>query len=1250
VKHSFSFLIIFFFALNLQAQVFPVQGNTQITPPYSPYLADYTAPGSQRLSLQLRLTDPTEIEYRVRLRVIIEGVGITLRTKPNYIPQPLTIQGGGMLQQFYGEDLAEYFNPANLDFGGYSRKEFDKTGRLPEGVYRFTIEAFDYNRNVLVSNKATAVAWMILNDPPLLNLPRKDMKMQILDPTNIPFTWTPRHTASPNAAFTTEYIFRLVEIWPLNRNPYDAFLSQSPLYEVTTQQSQIIYGLAEPALIPGRKYAWQVQAIDTENRDLFKNQGRSEVYVFQYGDALGAPQNLKLQSANPSTLNLRWDQPSAGSGGIINFRLKYRPHLNRKQDTWYEVPADDLWKTLIQLQPDTEYEVQVRAEQYPQLSEYTAVSIFKTLPAGANQFVCKSDVPPPPLPNNNTPAFELAINDTIHAGGYEVLVSEVSTGNHKYTGSGLAIIPWFNSAKVRVTFENISVNQQHWLTAGEIKTVWDASSKFLLESEGETSPGSVKTQVGELPITIVATDSLINIVGAAIVSVTKDEDGNIVVQTSDGQTKTLEKDKSYSIVDEVGNGYVVDKQGNIAKTTATEALAARDRGDRTYEIKLKFENGDGKFGFDKKKYDALAQNYQEIDNENYAAWKAVSSAESDVVYATIEDKTLDPKEIQFEINGTPAASTYKKGKFIIDLTGKAEGTTEELLAYENDKKEKVIGKLNIVSYGKINRSLVIVSVNNNRYPHKLSNLKEQLNKIYEQTVTEWSITEEDNLEVNLDPQFDDGESGLLTNYTSDMKKVINAYTKDHKLADDTYYLFMVTKPKSNTKLGYMPRKKQAGFIFIDKLSNETNVIKTIAHELSHGAFRLEHSFIEYPSLAENSTDNLMDYGNGTTLCKYQWDNIHNPVPMLSLFDGDEEGAMKSLLTSKYVFMHDQLSTKAYASKKGIDEFTQEGINYVDANLYQLDTAGMKTYIYFAYIWFHQGNISRFDQLMESSFEHAYDSIKKSQGTKDFNLLAIVNAKYDTALANGVKTVSFREKFFPVSGLSAECTKSVNDYVNSASKKTFVNGLDDALKQRANILLAKLKDCKVIIPEEIVIHYKRKGRNQYRTWGEFTIVGTDYKGYILERPRGDNAPKLDDFRRYPPGIYDIGYSENAGGKITDFYYVTLYIIKNSAYKLHGGNRADQSDGCLLINSYSPENDKYTDAYQYEAQDVKAKKSKPVSERGSVANRYYGHQDPNNPAYKLRKKVEELEAKIKEKYKIDKAVKKIIIDESEENVEQ
>ena len=73
--------------------------------------------------------------------------------------------------------------------------------------------------------------------------------------------------------------------------------------------------------------------------------------------------------------------------------------------------------------------------------------------------------------------------------------------------------------------------------------------------------------------------------------------------------------------------------------------------------------------------------------------------------------------------------------------------------------------------------------------------------------------------------------------------------------------------------------------------NGSDIVVTMAHELAHGAFRLEHTFSEFTALTQGTTDNLMDYNNGTRLNKYQWDNIHNPVTVLGLFEEDEESSL-----------------------------------------------------------------------------------------------------------------------------------------------------------------------------------------------------------------------------------------------------------------------------------------------------------------------------------------------------------------------
>src|SRR5687767_12661503 len=82
VRMAFT-LVCFLFSVLLtfkvSAQVFPIQVTSQLMPPYTPYFSDYTSPGAQRLMIQLRANDVNLSEYDVRLRITIEGLGITIK-------------------------------------------------------------------------------------------------------------------------------------------------------------------------------------------------------------------------------------------------------------------------------------------------------------------------------------------------------------------------------------------------------------------------------------------------------------------------------------------------------------------------------------------------------------------------------------------------------------------------------------------------------------------------------------------------------------------------------------------------------------------------------------------------------------------------------------------------------------------------------------------------------------------------------------------------------------------------------------------------------------------------------------------------------------------------------------------------------------------------------------------------------------------------------------------------------------------
>jgi len=195
--------------------------------------------------------------------------------------------------------------------------------------------------------------------------------------------------------------------------------------------------------------------------------------------------------------------------------------------------------------------------------------------------------------------------------------------------------------------------------------------------------------------------------------------------------------------------------------------------------------------------------------------------------------------------------------------------------------------------------LVLIPIGNTNID--ATEIANALNATYKPAIAEF--------EVELKPAFTPpsgaggliavGTSGLLSNYTADMKAIISAYKKANSDFDnEAYYLFIGGTASDAAQLGYMPRAKHFGFIFTPP--SGTGGLKTIAHELGHGAFHLKHTFSE-TSVPQNSSQNLMDYGTGTYLNKYQWDFVHNPSFVVGLFESDEDGAMKNLFDGKFIY-------------------------------------------------------------------------------------------------------------------------------------------------------------------------------------------------------------------------------------------------------------------------------------------------------------------------------------------------------------
>ena len=88
-------LIGIVFATFVNAQTFPVQVTPQLIPPYSAKLSDFTTVSNEKLFVNILLTDVNEVNRRVRLKMSIEGQGLSITTRDIVSgATPIFVDGG----------------------------------------------------------------------------------------------------------------------------------------------------------------------------------------------------------------------------------------------------------------------------------------------------------------------------------------------------------------------------------------------------------------------------------------------------------------------------------------------------------------------------------------------------------------------------------------------------------------------------------------------------------------------------------------------------------------------------------------------------------------------------------------------------------------------------------------------------------------------------------------------------------------------------------------------------------------------------------------------------------------------------------------------------------------------------------------------------------------------------------------------------------------------------------------------------
>ena len=251
-------------------------------------------------------------------------------------------------------------------------------------------------------------------------------------------------------------------------NPNDAILTSNTIFELTTQSTSLIYGIAEPALVPGRSYAFQVRAksiVGIEELDLFKNNGYSQVHSFTFGDACLAPTEVAVEEVSSTRIKLSWK----GTFNHTAYTVSYR-QANDSNAEWFQEETFFTDHTISSLEPDTEYEYQVLSACGTLPGEYTTSASIAT--EGLPNVELQCGLPPSDYAfDNTTPLAGLLVGDRVKAGDFSVKVTKVEGSNGTFSGTGIMVLPLMNNVKVKVKFRNIVINDEFRMIGGHMEVI-----------------------------------------------------------------------------------------------------------------------------------------------------------------------------------------------------------------------------------------------------------------------------------------------------------------------------------------------------------------------------------------------------------------------------------------------------------------------------------------------------------------------------------------------------------------------------------------------------------------------------------------------------------------------------------------------------------------------------------------------------------------------------------------------------------
>lgn len=305
-------------------------------------------------------------------------------------------------------------------------------------------------------------------------------------------------------------------------------------------------------------------------------------------------------------------------------------------------------------------------------------------------------------------------------------------------------------------------------------------------------------------------------------------------------------------------------------------------------IKVDFENASSsKYAFDKPKK-LISNDYKEISGY-IIPFKAVENKETEPFIAkiSITDDSVKADSLIFKTSKGVAIEAKKidgTNDFELTLKGTYSYDKEEIQAViKQNGKYQIAGVFNLVHISPKTIKLNLVPTTGVKIADETI---AQIKNIYSKVAI--------NLDITTKPEFDikdflvnnklptEDEFGDLSTYSQAQNNIISKYMADNKEVGLEYYIFVTDKPSSSGQGGYMRLNGQFGFVF-----NQS--ARTIAHELAHGALKLEHPFKQFKNLTKGETSSIMDYTEGTNFIFPEWKQINDPKLKLYAFQEQKEG-------------------------------------------------------------------------------------------------------------------------------------------------------------------------------------------------------------------------------------------------------------------------------------------------------------------------------------------------------------------------